>query len=189
VKAAVNGPEATALGASSAFKNEASAGLRRASVSGRRWRGAVANKRRQVRDRAAQRAALGWRSSVWSLAGPLVLTRRGSSSAAGGGRQAAGEAHSTPSPLDPKPTQPQRAAASQVHAHCTLQIRASPASQYPNGPLPACRLVTLCRHAAFSHPTTWRVSHWLRTSAPSPVTNPGGAALAHRGTPGYCNPL
>jgi conjugal transfer/entry exclusion protein len=73
VKAAVNGPEATALGASSAFKNEASAGLRRASVSGRRWRGAVANKRRQVQVQVQVREQS---RSAGSSAGSSVAARR-----------------------------------------------------------------------------------------------------------------
>jgi hypothetical protein len=75
VKAAVNGPEATALGASSAFKNEASAGLRRASVSGRRWRGAVANKRRQVQVQVQVQVREQSRSAG-SSAGSSVAARR-----------------------------------------------------------------------------------------------------------------
>jgi hypothetical protein len=54
VKVVVNGGKPTALGASSALKNEASAGLRRASVIEKCWRGAMANKREQARSRAAQ---------------------------------------------------------------------------------------------------------------------------------------
>jgi hypothetical protein len=159
VKAAVNGPEATALGASSAFKNEAAAGLRRASVSGRRWRGAVANKRRQVQVRGQSRSAGSSAGSsvaaqrqlsgqLWADDGtPRPNSARqqlGCRRRAAGGRR--GPPHSTPtkpSPLDPSPLNPSLPQLLDVHAHCTLQIRASPASHHHNGPLPACPSVTL----------------------------------------------
>jgi hypothetical protein len=121
VKAAVNGPEATALGASSAFKNEASAGLRRASVSGRRWRGAVANKRRQVQVQVQVRGQSRSAGSSFSgqLSGQLsglddgtprpnsARQQLGCRRRAAGGRR--GPPHSTPtkpSPLDPNQAQP-----------------------------------------------------------------------------------
>jgi hypothetical protein len=205
VKATVNGPEATALGASSAFKNEAAAGLRRASVSGRRWREAVANKRRQVQVRGQSRSAGSSAGSsvaaqrqlsgqLWADDGtPRPNSARqqlGCRRRAAGGRR--GPPHSTPtkpSPLDPQPTQPQPAAASRrsrtLHTADTRLPCITP-SQRPS----ACMPISDSAHTlAYFHSTTWPESHWLRPSAPSPVTVPGGAALAHHGTPGYCNPL
>jgi hypothetical protein len=154
-------------------------------VSGRRWRGAVANKRRQVRgrgaqravrraaQRAAQQAALGWRGTPRPNPArqQLGCTRR-----AAGGRRG---------PLDPKPqpTQPQRAAASRRSRTLHTADTCLPCITTPQRPSTCMSISDSADTLACSHSTTWRASHWLRSSVPSPVTNPGGAALAHRGTP------